>query len=88
MQDMWIRALLHVTAASVVCLRELLNRMTSEDAGGKTFICLCEITPCHVADGDNCDITMRGSTVAKVQCYKSECHWFDPSWCHWNFSLT
>ena len=26
----------------------------------------------------------RGSTVVKVLCYG----WFDPSWCHWNFSLT
>jgi len=24
----------------------------------------------------------------KVLCYKSEGRWFDPSWCHWNFSLT
>ena len=23
----------------------------------------------------------RGSTVVKVLCYKSECWWFDPSWC-------
>ena len=23
-----------------------------------------------------------------VLCYKSEGRWFDPSWCHWNFSLT
>ena len=29
----------------------------------------------------------RGSTVAKVLCYKSEGRRFDPSWCHWNFSL-
>ena len=29
-----------------------------------------------------------GSTVVKVLCYKSEGHWFDPSWCHCNFSLT
>jgi hypothetical protein len=28
----------------------------------------------------------RGSAVVKVLCYKSEGHWFDPSWCHWNFS--
>ena len=27
----------------------------------------------------------RGSTVVKVQCYKSEGRWFDPSWCHWIF---
>jgi len=26
--------------------------------------------------------------VVKVLCYKSEGRWFDPSWCHWNFSLT
>ena len=30
----------------------------------------------------------RGSTVVKVLCYNSEGRWFDPSWCHWNFSLT
>ena len=30
----------------------------------------------------------RGGTVIKVLCYKSEGHWFNPSWCHWNFSLT
>ena len=29
----------------------------------------------------------RGSSVVKVLCYKSEGRWFDPSWCHWNFSL-
>jgi len=33
------------------------------------------------------DIPDRGSTVVKVLCYKSEGRWFDPSWCHWNFSL-
>jgi len=30
----------------------------------------------------------RVSTVVKVPCYKLEGRWFDPSWCHWNFSLT
>ena len=30
----------------------------------------------------------RGGKVVKVLCYKSEGRWFDPSWCHWNFSLT
>ena len=30
----------------------------------------------------------RGSTAFKVLCYKSEGRWFDPSWRHWNFSLT
>jgi hypothetical protein len=30
----------------------------------------------------------RGSTVVKVLCYISECHWFDPRWCHSNLSLT
>ena len=29
----------------------------------------------------------RGGTVVKVQCYKSEGRWFDPSWCQWNFRL-
>ena len=29
----------------------------------------------------------RGGTVIKVLCYKSEGRWFDPSWCHWNFSF-
>ena len=35
------------------------------------------------------ELTMgnRGSTVVKVLCYKMEGCWFDPSWCHWNFSL-
>ena len=27
----------------------------------------------------------RGSTVVKVLSYKSEGHWFDPSWCQWIF---
>ena len=31
---------------------------------------------------------VRGGTVVKVLCYKSEGRWFDPSWCRWNFSLT
>ena len=30
----------------------------------------------------------RGNKVVKVLCYKSEGRWFDPSWCHWNFSFT
>jgi hypothetical protein len=30
----------------------------------------------------------RGSTVVKVLRFKSEGRWFDPRWCHWNFSLT
>ena len=30
----------------------------------------------------------RGSSVVKVLYYKSEVRWFDPSRCHWNFSLT
>ena len=28
------------------------------------------------------------SPVVKVLCYKSEGRRFDPSWCHWDFSLT
>ena len=30
----------------------------------------------------------RGGVVVKVLCYKSEGRWFDPGWCHWNFSMT
>jgi hypothetical protein len=29
----------------------------------------------------------RGSTVSKILRYKSEGRWFDPRWCHWNFSV-
>jgi len=37
--------------------------------------------PLPICSGD------RSITVVKVLCYKSEGRWFDPSWCHWNFSL-
>ena len=37
---------------------------------------------------NDCSQGDRGGTVVKVLCYKSEDHWFDPGWCHWNFSLT
>ena len=30
---------------------------------------------------------MGTAVVVKVLCYKSEGRWFDPRWCHWNFSL-
>ena len=30
----------------------------------------------------------RGGTVVKALRYKSVGRWFDPSWCHWFFSLT
>jgi len=30
----------------------------------------------------------RGGTVVKVLCYNFEGRWFDPNWCHWNFSST
>jgi len=42
------------------------------------FICLRPVP----YEGNHC------GTVVKVLCYKSEGRWFDPSWCHWNFSLT
>jgi len=29
----------------------------------------------------------HSGTAVTVLCYKSEGRWFDPSWCHWNFSL-
>ena len=25
--------------------------------------------------------------MVKVLCHKSEGRWFDPGWCHWNFSF-
>jgi len=31
------------------------------------------------------NVVDRGSTVAKVLCYKSDGRWFDPSWCQWIF---
>jgi hypothetical protein len=37
---------------------------------------------------DLCLYGDSGSTVVKVLRYKSEGRWFDPRWCHWNFSLT
>ena len=30
----------------------------------------------------------RSGAVFKVLYHKLEGRWFDPSWCHWNFSLT
>jgi len=30
----------------------------------------------------------RGGTVVKVLCYKLEGHWFNSSWCQWDFLLT
>ena len=35
-----------------------------------------------------CVLYLYISTVVKALCYKSEGRWFDPSWCHCNFSLT
>jgi hypothetical protein len=35
-----------------------------------------------------CYVSLRGGTVIKVRCYKSEGRWFDSRWCRWNFSLT
>jgi len=37
---------------------------------------------CYDIKGD------RGITVVKVLCYKSEGHWFDPSWCQWIFAIS
>jgi hypothetical protein len=33
-------------------------------------------------------LNKSNGTVVKMLCYNSEGRWFDPSWCHWNFSLT
>ena len=42
----------------------------------------CDQLALHAVWYDSGD---RGSTVVKVLCYKSEGHWFDPSWCRWIF---
>ena len=45
--------------------------------------------PLFQFDKDSCTyLKGLGTTVVKVLCYKSEGRWFDPSLCHWNFSLT
>jgi len=37
----------------------------------------------------DCDTILKtGGSAVTVLCYKSEGHWFDPSWCQWSFSLT
>ena len=33
-------------------------------------------------------VVVVGVVIIIIMCYKSEGRWFDPSWCHWNFSLT
>jgi len=43
------------------------------------FVSFTDLTVVNSIKGD------RGGTVVKVLCYKSEGHWFDPSWCHWIF---
>ena len=54
---------------------------------GKNMFCikapLTTISDCVKTQGGD-----RGGTVVKTLRYKSESRWFDPSWCHWNFSLT
>ena len=53
------------------------------------IICVCDN---NVVINNNCGplevFGYSGGTVVKVLCYKSEGRWFDPRWCHWNFSLT
>ena len=51
----------------------------SDNSGKAQAVTFSEL---HSLKGD------RGGTVVEVLCYKSEGRWFDPSWCHWNFSLT
>jgi len=47
-----------------------------------------ESCPLYLRDSQDSQHSDRGNTVVKMLCYKSEGRWFDPSWCHWNFSLT
>ena len=42
----------------------------------------CDQLALHAVCYDSGD---HGSTVVKVLCYKSEGHWFNPSWCQWIF---
>ena len=61
----------------------------------RMYVCVCmyvrmyvRMCVCMYACMYVCMHGDRGSTVVKVLCYKSEGRWFDPSWCHWSFSLT
>ena len=40
---------------------------------------------CTISDGNGFQIGDRSTTVVEVMSYKSECRWFDPSWCQWIF---
>jgi len=63
-------------------LRQLHRYFQSEFSTECDFFLLSSISSTLLLPLD------RGSTVVKVLCYKSEGRWFDPSLCHWNFSLT
>ena len=58
-------------------------------AGQMPFkICLIKAVVIQFMFPHSLSTVERRSTVIKVLCYKSEGRWFDPSWCHWSFSLT
>jgi len=80
---------------------ENLHWLVIEDAENKTqlvsdLLQRTGISHDHLVGKCACDkflyeLSLLGNssgTVVKVLCYKSEGRWFDPSWCHWNFSLT
>jgi len=86
-QDCAFLRLEGVPAASIIfsiktgvecCIRLLVGKR--KDADCKFLVVITEYVLNYNGD--------RGSTVVKVLCYKSVGRCFDPSWCHWKFSLT
>jgi len=65
---------------------------TRDRDGGSTMVSPlnAELNPtCHLLPLFGAHHILRVSRIrVKVPCYKSEGRWFDPRWCHWNFSLT
>jgi len=57
---------------------------------GRPCVCVCLVLKLHgIVRQTVMYVTLNhGGTVVKELCYKSDGRWFDPSWCHWNISLT
>ena len=68
-----------VTCGAAIGSTIVIFRFMVQDISDKPYLQFCFV-PNQLED--------RGSTVAKVMCYKSEGRRLDPSWRHWNFSLT
>ena len=76
----WVSPVIFSLEIAVLSVRNPTSSEISRDSSRSKGI--TKETPCTLHFGD------RGGTVVKVLCYKSEGRWFDPSWCHWNISLT